>query len=188
MTKVVTGTKFKNNKPFNGDKIPTPIFQPSKAMTPGKIIINKICGLDTLIVSMVGNEIYPVHVTISTMTSAVAVPNKQLNVEKRSADQPGNSFPPIVYTTQPITAMKINKDGIISVVAEKKAPRSPFVITKVAPIKATTTQESEKICGRFRYMIQTMTMEIIGITDSIIEATMTPGSPKRSSPQKIKML
>lgn len=96
MMSVVTGTKLMNNNEFNGDSILTPMFQPTSAMTPGYIIINNKCGLADITASPDGKDIYPDNVAITTIRVAVTVPSKQLNVEYRKADQPLNSFPPIV--------------------------------------------------------------------------------------------
>ena len=93
---VVTGTTLMNNSPFNGDSILTPIFQPSNAMTPGKIIINNKCGLTALMLLSDGSDMNPNSVATATRTMAVIVPSKQLNVEYRKTDQPLNSLPPIV--------------------------------------------------------------------------------------------
>src|SRR5699024_248390 len=120
--------------------------------------------------------------------NAVAVPSTQLRVEYRRADQLLKASPPIVYTTQPTTAINVINVGIIAFVAVKKVAKSPFVMTREAPIKAITTHPNVNICGVFLNKIQTMIIEIIGITDSIMEATIIPGSPNKSCPQKIPIL
>ena len=71
------------------------------------------------------------------MNAAEIVPSKQVNVEYRRTDHPLNLSPPIVYTTQPITAIKISIEGTILFVAERKEPTSPLVITVLQQKKQT---------------------------------------------------
>src|SRR5690625_517035 len=149
-------------------------------MTPGKITINEMWGLTALAISHVGNEIYPLQVTINTQINAVVVPKIQLSVEYLSADHPAKESPPIVYTTQPMTAINKIAEGIKAFVAVKKVEKSPFVMTSIAPINAKITHPNVNICGLFLKSIQTITIDNIGISDSIIEAAIVPGSPSKS--------
>lgn len=80
-TSVVTGTKFMNSSPFNGDRMLTPMFQPSSAMTPGNIIINNKCGAVAFKSAAVGTSTAPNIEAPAVMIIAVTVPSKQLNVE-----------------------------------------------------------------------------------------------------------
>src|SRR5699024_6814084 len=81
--------------------------------------------------------------------------------------------------------MKLNRDGIMSFVAVKKAPKSPFVKTSNAPTNPINTQNNVKTFGRCLIIIHLMIMEIIGIKDSIMEATIVHELHSKPCPQKI---
>src|SRR5699024_3949359 len=106
------------------------------------------------------------------------------------ADHPSllKTFPPFVYKTQPITEIKMIRDGTMSFTAVKKVVKSPFVTTSNAPTNPNNTQNNVNPFGRCLLIIQAMMMEIIGINDSIMVATIVPGSPNKSCPQKMSTL
>src|SRR5699024_6120264 len=78
----------------------------------------------------------PNAVVMRTTTVAAVVPNRQESVEYRKVDQSGKRSPPIVYKTQPMTAMnKINNGKSFLSIVNKKS-MSPFVTTRKTPINA----------------------------------------------------
>src|SRR5699024_1685480 len=177
-----------NKSTLIGFKIRTPTFQPRSAMRPGKITMKSMSYRTANTSCIVGASTPPNAVVMRTTTVAAVVPNRQESVEYRKVDQSGKRSPPIVYKTQPMTAMnKINNGKSFLSIVNKKS-MSPFVTTRNTPIKARPMKDKVYKLGRCFLKAQMIKTEIIGMSDSIIEASNTPDSPSISGPQKINKL